>query len=172
MKSCCVMASDFRESKEITLFLYEKLRRLVEDYGIRRFYVGMMLATERTTAELLVGLSREFPELQIDAVLAWEGEADHWDEGERDHFFRLMASCRKEIILKPLGGSEQRFQRNLMMMNRSDLVFLVGEDDEVRFWARKKSKPLIHMKITPLMLIPDLSIVRDGEKCQNDAICP
>lgn len=164
MKSCCILSSDFRENRAFGLFLQEKLRRLVEDYGVRHFYVGMMLSPERTAAEILLGLQGEYPDLQIDAILAWEGEADHWCEAERDRFFRLMSQCRREIILRPLGDGEHRFQRNLMMMSKSDLVLLIGEDEETCFWARKKNKPLLRMKISPPTIIPDLAVVRGTQK--------
>ena len=126
-------------------------------------FCGVHRGDELNCLDQLLKIRPIYPNLKICAVFIHEEEARMWDEKDRELLFRAVSGCDEEWILHPFGGSEMRFQRNILMMNAADLVLLLKEDEEIEFWASKMRKPILKISGYPLQLIPDIHLYRDRD---------
>ncbi|MBQ1251730.1 MAG: DUF1273 family protein [Firmicutes bacterium] len=151
------------DEKEINVMLLQRVFSLLySDYGVRKIISGIHKGKELFALDHLLCKKEEFPFLKIHGVFTHEEEANLWDEKDREKLYHVIRNCDEEWILKPIYGKEMRFQRNIVMMNASDLVFLLGKDKEIVFWASKLKKPLLFMDESSGRVLPDLHLWRDN----------
>ena len=115
---------------------------------------------ELESLSCLVAKKHRYPKLEIEGVFTHEEEASSWLEEERETLYRIISQCSREVILRPVYGSEMRFQRNIMMMDLADVILLLGRDRETEFWAAKMKKPMIRLDMKNRKLIPEIRLYR------------
>ncbi len=163
MKTCAFIAGSTGSEPLSESFLKKQLALLYTDFGVEKILSGVHRGDELYCLEKLLEIRGICPNLRICAVFIHEEEAASWCERDREKLFRLVSACDEEWILRPFFGSEMLFQRNILMMNEADLVFLLKEDEETEFWASKMRKPVLKIAGNPRRLIPDIHLYRDGK---------
>lgn len=137
---------------------------LYYDFGVRKMLCGVHKGRELGALDYLLNKKKHYPNLKIHGVFTHEEEANLWNEKDREKLYHAIRFCDEEWILKPVYGNEMRFQRNIVMMDRCDLVFLLGRDREIEFWASKMKKPIIRIDTEQNSLIPSLHLYRNRKQ--------
>lgn len=160
MRTCAMIAGDHLTKQFFEDFFTKQVALLYYDFGIRKILCGVSHGTELTALNLMLEQRENFHDLKIDGVFTHEEEANNWDETDREMLYRAIARCDEELILKPVYGSEMRFQRNIVMMDIADLVLLIGFDQETEYWAGKMMKPLLKLDLEHKRMIPEIKLFR------------
>ncbi len=163
MKTCAVIAGADQRRIPDQMFLASLLKSLYYDFGVKKIIAGVHRGAELSALDFILKQKEDFPGLFVGGVFIHEEESSGWRENEREQLFRLISRCDEEWILHPFHGGEMRFQRNIMMMDRSDIVFLLGRDGETEFWAAKTKKPMLRSEMKPWRVVPDLRLYRKEE---------
>ena len=137
---------------------------LYNDFCVRKILCGVHKGRELGALDHVLNHKKYFPGLKIHGVFTHEEEANLWNETDREKLYHAIRFCDEEWILKPVYGNEMRFQRNIVMMDRCDLVFLLGRDREIEFWASKMKKPIFRIDTEQNSLIPPLHLYRKAEQ--------
>lgn len=160
MRVCAMIAGRGCGNGTVNALLERQLPILYHDFGIRKIIAGVHRGVELASLNFVLEIRKDFPDLKIDGVFTHEEEANLWDETDRETLYQVIARCDEELILKPIFGSEMRFQRNIVMMDLADLVLLLGRDGEVEFWATKLMKPIFKIDAAHRCFIPDVRLYR------------
>ncbi|HMM05614.1 MAG TPA: SLOG family protein [Clostridiales bacterium] len=160
MKICAMIAGSDRNLELYEDFFTKRVALLYYDFGIRKILCGVGRGTELEALNLILDRRQLYPAMKIDGVFTHEEEANHWRENEREMLYRVIARCDEELILKPVYGSEMRFQRNIVMMDIADLVLLIGDDTETEYWANRMMKPLLKLDPAKERMIPEIRLFR------------
>lgn len=158
MKTCAMIAGQKdTDLLDIELFA-EQIPILYHDFGIRKILSGVHRGKELSALDYLLKERKRFPRLKIHGVFTHEEEASFWEETDRERLYGAIRHCDGEWILKPVYGNEMRFQRNIVMMDSANLVFLLGRDTEIEFWASKLNKPLLRLDLAKRSLMPSIRL--------------
>lgn len=160
MKTCAMIAGNADKNDMITHLFFGQLDIFYRDYGVRRLISGVHRGVELNFLSRLIFEKHRYPKLNIEGVFTHEEEASSWLEEEREILYRIISQCSGEMILRPIYGSEMRFQRNIMMMDIADVVLLLGRDRETEFWAAKMKKPVVVLDLKEQKLIPEIRLYR------------
>lgn len=144
--------------------LKSQISILYDDFSVRKILCGVHKGRELGALDQILNLKNVFPKLKIHGVFTHEEEANLWNERDREKLYHAIRFCDEEWILKPVYGNEMRFQRNIVMMDRSDLVFLLGRDREIEFWASKMKKPIFRIDLEQNKLIPSVYLYRKNNQ--------
>lgn len=160
MRTCAMIAGNNRNLQLLEDFFTKRVALLYYDFGIRKILCGVGRGTELTALNLILDQRQLYPTMKIDGVFTHEEEASQWQESEREMLYHVIARCDEELILKPVYGSEMRFQRNIVMMDIANLVLLIGDDTETEYWANRMMKPLLKIDPAEERMIPDIKLFR------------
>lgn len=158
MKTCAMIAGKNDTYAIDTDLFVEQIPILYYDFGVRKILSGVHKGKELSALDCLLKQKNIFPHLKVHGVFTHEEEANLWDENDREKLYGAIRHCDEEWILKPVYGNEMCFQRNIVMMDSADLVFLLGKDTEIEFWASKLKKPMLRLDISKRSLIPAIRL--------------
>lgn len=160
MRTCAMISGKSGEGEINTDILAEHISVLYNDFGVRKILSGVHKGRELGALDYILKQKIRYPNLKVHGVFTHEEEANLWDENDRERLYHAIRYCDEEWILKPVYGNEMRFQRNIVMMDRSDIVFLLGRDREIEFWAVKLKKPLFRVDTANNEMIPNIRLFR------------
>ncbi len=163
MKSCCMIAGESDAEEHRMSSLNHILDRLITDFGIDCFFVGMERGAEQFCAETLLEKKKNH-NIDVHCVLTHEEQSSFWQESDRNRFFSIMERCDKELLLHPMAQGLARFYRDMVMMDICDFVFLLGKNQELCHWARRHDRPVLIFDTEHGKLYPDLRLYR-SELC-------
>lgn len=104
--------------------LREEIERVVTERKIRRFIIGMTLGADTYAAEIVLVLRDRYP-ITLECALAHEGQADRWEEPDRDRYFSIVERCDRETMLQTHYTLDCVFRRNRYMVDHSKLLLAV-----------------------------------------------
>lgn len=160
MKTCAMIAGRDDQTEIRNEYLENIIPLLYDDFHVRKILSGIHKGRELAALDFLLRKKRMFPRLRVHGVFTHEEEANLWNEGDREKLFHAIRNCDEEWILKPISGTEMRFQRNIVMMDTSDMIFLLGRDNEIEFWASKLKKPILRFNAECGEAIPNIRLFR------------
>ena len=114
MKTCAMIAGNADKKDMIPNLFFDQLDILYWDYGVHRLISGVHRGMELESLSCLVAKKHRYPKLEIEGFFTHEEEASSWLEEERETLYRIISQCSREVILRPVYGSEMRFQRNIL----------------------------------------------------------
>ncbi|MBQ4092358.1 MAG: DUF1273 family protein [Firmicutes bacterium] len=164
MRTCAMIAGRNDVEEVQSNILDHQIPILYYDFGVRKILCGVHKGRELGALDYILNEKNRFPNLKIHGVFTHEEEANLWNEKDREKLYHAIRFCDEEWILKPVYGNEMRFQRNIVMMDRCDIVFLLGRDREIEFWAAKMKKPIIRVDTVKNRLIPSVHLYRKSER--------
>ena len=102
-------------------------RRLREAYtlGCRTFLCGMAQGCDTYFAEAVLALRQEKPEINLVAMIPWQGQADRWKPDARRRYERLCAACDSVEILDPVYSAGSALRRNSAMIRQAQVLISV-----------------------------------------------
>jgi len=132
-KSCaltghCPARFSFGEDNDkcsmLKAILKEQIETLVNE-GITDFYTGMALGVDQWAASIVLGLKKKNPFIRLVAVLAYEGQANDWNEEQRNIYFNILPLCDDVITLQTQYTPLCMHECNKYLVYHSDRLLAV-----------------------------------------------
>lgn len=147
---------------QIKLAMEAQIIRMAEA-GITTFYTGMALGVDQWGAQIVLSRKRDFPHLQLVAVLPCETQANKWSPEQREQYFNILAECDDVITLNTHYTPSCMFERNRWLVDHTGFLLAVydggakGGTAYTVNYARQKERDII-------ALHPDtLAVMDNGE---------
>ena len=84
--------------------LKEKLRsliiRMIEEEGVTHFISGMAQGVDMYTAEIVLELKKQYPQITLECAIPYERQAAYWSEPLRNRYFSIAERCDQETMLQ------------------------------------------------------------------------
>ena len=137
-KVCCFISGAFMpffenkeedyNKKEITEKIKEEIKNLIEKENVNVFYTGMEEGADLFCAECVLSFKKN-NDISLNCVIPFEEQAKDYCEETRDLYFSVAQRCDNEIMLNKKRNFSCRKERDIYMIEKSDIVFL--------FWDMK-----------------------------------
>lgn len=90
--------------------------------GYQHFITGMSRGMDLWAAQCVLNFRRAYPFLTLEAAIPFPGQADRWNEKDRQIYQQILQNCDDSVILSPryTAGCMQR--RNCYMVDHASLV--------------------------------------------------
>jgi uncharacterized phage-like protein YoqJ len=125
--------------------LKEALRALIEQ-GVVDFYNGLALGFDLITAETLVELREEYPQIKLHGCIPFYGQETTFPKKDQERYVKLIKECDDTVILSEEYTKGCYFKRNDYMVARADVLFAYchaskgGAAYTVRAFTKKKGE--------------------------------
>lgn len=91
-------SEDYSLCKKIKRAMFEQFKRLYDEQGVRRYYVGGALGVDMWAGELILRLKEQpgYGDIELVVVLPFEGHDAKWDERSKrrmDFLLRMCSEC-------------------------------------------------------------------------------
>lgn len=98
------------------------------DVGYRNFISGMALGTDTYGAILVLGLQKQYPEMNLITAIPFEGQERMWKEKDQKLFRYIRHFSDKDVIVCDGGYHVSKMQtRNKWMVDNSGAVLAVWD---------------------------------------------
>lgn len=131
--------------------IMEQTEKLITQYGVTHFIVGMALGVDIYSAEIVLLLKEKYPQITLECAIPCETQCEKWSEPMRDRYFDIVKGCDEETMLQRHYTKDCMQKRNQYMVDKSDYVIAVwngkpsGTGNTVRY-AESKGKTVIRIR--------------------------
>lgn len=93
-------SEDYSLCKKIKRAMLEQFKRLYDEHGVRRYYVGGALGVDMWAGELILRLKEQpgYGDIELVVVLPFEGHDSKWDERSKRRMDFLLRMCSDCVI--------------------------------------------------------------------------
>ena len=125
--------------------LKASLRALLEE-GVQYFYNGLAVGFDLLTAELLIELRMEFPDLHLCGCIPFQGQERYFSAEDKRRYYKVLEECDDTVVFYSEYQRGCYFTRNDYMVEKADLLFAYcfsksgGAAYTVRAFQKKKGK--------------------------------
>jgi uncharacterized phage-like protein YoqJ len=142
-KACAITGHRILHKEFSRKRLTEALRDLILQ-GVEDFYNGLALGFDLITAETLVALRKEYPQIRIHGCIPFYGQENRFPAEDKERYVRLVKECDDTVVLSEDYTRDCYFKRNDYMVEHADVLFAYchskkgGAAYTVRVFTRKK----------------------------------
>ena len=134
--------------------MYRQAENLIVNCGVTRFMTGMGRGVDTYAAEIVLQLRKKYP-ITLECVLAYEAQAAHWIERERNRYFAIVSQSDKETMMQRRYSQDCLLKRDRYMVDQSGYVIAVwarnaGHTAQAFKYAQQRGRNII--LIDPLQL--------------------
>ena len=133
----------------LKLIMAQEIVKLIES-GVSLFYTGMAQGVDQWGAEIILSMKKQYPHIQLIAVLPCETQANRWSPAQRERYFNMLAVCDDVITLRAHYMPQCILERNRYMVDRADYLLAVydgsgkgGTAYTVRYVREKKREIIV-----------------------------
>lgn len=148
-------SEDYSLCKKIKRALLEQFKKLYDEQGVRRYFVGGALGVDMWAAEQILRLKEQpgYGDIELIVVLPFTGHDAKWDDRSRRRMDFILQMCSDCIVIGDADCRENYIKRNCYMVDHADFLVAVydnqrnmrsGTMQTVRY-AEKKSLPIIYI---------------------------
>ncbi len=108
--------------------LKQELGRVLEAVygrGFRHFLCGMAQGSDLMFGKAVLSLRQRYPDVKLEAAVPYPGQADEWDEAQRERYRNLLERCEIETVVQHGYTQVCMHRRNRYMVERSSLLIAV-----------------------------------------------
>lgn len=140
-----------KESLKLKDEIEKAIIHLIENENVIHFISGMAIGVDMISAELVLELKAQYPNITLECALPCETQAARWSEKYRNRYFTDIEQSDKETLLQTHYTNDCMMKRNKYMVDKSDFVIAVwngdasGTGNTVRY-AKENSKTIIQIK--------------------------
>ncbi|MEG1478130.1 MAG: hypothetical protein RSC20_01255 [Clostridiales bacterium] len=159
-KVCCIIPAEEDVSDGVSNDeIFRVIARITHDFGIDSFIIGTNLGMEQNILEYLIFSRNTAKKFTITGVIGAEEAATIWSETQRNRFFSLVACCDYELLLHPMHSDLAEFYKNLVIVDLADLIFIIGKDENLEYWVKKRNKKLLKFDLEDKVLVPNITLL-------------
>lgn len=131
----------------LKLIMANEIAKLIEK-GVFLFYTGMAQGVDQYGAEIILDMKRQYPHIQLIAVLPCETQANKWPPAQRERYFNILAVCNDVITLRAHYTPKCMLERNRYMVDQAEYLLAVydgGNEGGTAYtvhYARKKQRKI------------------------------
>lgn len=121
----------------------DEVRKLIEEEGVTHFISGMALGVDMYSAEIVLDLKKEYPQITLECAIPCENQSEKWREADRDRYFGLIEKCDKEKLIQTRYTPDCMEKRNKYMVDNANYIIAIwsgkpsGTGKTVRYAASK-----------------------------------
>lgn len=156
-------SEDYSLCKKIKRTMFEQFKKLYDEQGVRRYYVGGALGVDMWAGEILLRLKEqpEYSGIELFIVLPFEGHDIDWDDRSRRRMDFLIRHSTETVVVGTADEPSIAYkERNYYMVNHADCLLAVYDNDRsirsgtgmIVSYARKKQLSII-------LIHPDTGVV-------------
>ena len=122
------------------------------DEGCRRFYCGMANGCDMYFCEAVMELRAQRPDVTIEAVIPWEGQASRWGDNLRRRYDRLVSECDYQTLVQTHYSPDCMMRRNHYMVDHADVLLAVyngksGGTRSTMLYAMRRGLQIIELPV-------------------------
>ena len=132
---------DYSLCKKIKKAMQEQFKRLYNEKGVRRFYIGGSIGVHIWAGELILQMKAQpgYEDIELDIVLLFLGHSAKWDIRSRRRLDYLLKNCTEQLIVGDRSSPESYIKQNRYLVDRADFLVAVSDGEgEMVGYARKK----------------------------------
>lgn len=139
------MCADLKER------LFKKIKELADD-GATEFYSGMALGVDTWSAEAVLRLKEERPEIRLIAVIPCPEQDIRWSLKDKKRYHDILERCDKRMTISPKYTKDCMHKRNRVLVELCDILVAVfdGKEGGTKYtveYAQKKARNIILIPI-------------------------
>ena len=118
----------FSEDDPMCVDLKERLRSAIEEYilqGAENFYTGMARGVDTWSAEAVLELRRNYPDIKLHAVIPYKGQSDSWSVEDKLRYRKILNECDSRTITCPYYIRGCMMIRNRYLVDHCDVLLAV-----------------------------------------------
>lgn len=148
----------------LKLLMANEVVKLIEK-GVTQFYTGMAQGVDHYGAEIILHMKRQYPHIELIAVLPCETQANRWLPAQRERYFNILAACNDVITLRTHYTPQCMLERNRYLVNHAKYLLAVYDGSHVGGtaytvnYARKKQREITVIHPDSLVVSSDVSLV-------------
>lgn len=100
---------------------------LAYEQGFRHFLCGMARGSDMWFCEAVFRLCAAHPEVSVEAVIPYPGQADRWSEPERRRYQSLLERCHYRTVVQSAYSSGCMYRRNRYLVDHAALLIAVHD---------------------------------------------
>lgn len=148
---------DYSLCKKIKKAMLEQFKRLYNEKGVRRFYIGGAMGVHIWAGELILQMKDQpgYSDIELVVVLPFSGHDAKWDVRSRKRLRHLLQSCAESLTIGEGSSPENYIKQNRYLVDHAEFLIAVSDGEgEMVGYARKKG-------LGVLRIHPDTAVV-DG----------
>lgn len=124
-------SEDYSLCKKIKRAMLEQFKRLYDEHGVRRYYVGGALGVDMWAGELILRLKEQpgYGDIELVVVLPFEGHDSKWDERSKRRMDFLLRMCSDCVVIGKEDCRENYIKRNCYMVDHADYLVAVYDNE-------------------------------------------
>lgn len=126
-----IFKDDAPEVKYLKLFLKNKLQNLVEE-GLEWVLLQGQLGIEMWTAEVVLDLQQEYPELKLGVITPFQNHTERWNEQNQLKYQQIIegADFHDSVHHAPYEGPFQFKQTDQFILDHTDMTVLIYDEEQ------------------------------------------
>lgn len=146
-------SEDYSLCKKIKRAMFDQFKKLYDEQGVRRYYVGGALGVDMWAGELILRLKEQpgYGDIELVVVLPFEGHDAKWDERSQRRMAFIRQHSTETVVVGETDCRESYLARNRYMVDHADyLVAIYDNERKLRSgtmqtvgYAEKKRLPII-----------------------------
>ncbi|MGV2994715.1 DUF1273 domain-containing protein, partial [Streptococcus porcinus] len=126
-----IFKDDAPEVKYLKLFLKNKLQNLVEE-GLEWVLIQGQLGIEMWTAEVVLDLQQEYPELKLGVITPFQNHTERWNEQNQLKYQQIIegADFHDSVHHAPYEGPFQFKQTDQFILDHTDMTVLIYDEEQ------------------------------------------
>lgn len=126
-----IFKDDAPEVKYLKLFLKNKLQNLVEE-GLEWVLIQGQLGIEMWTAEVVLDLQQDYPELKLGVITPFQNHTERWNEQNQLKYQQIIegADFHDSVHHAPYEGPFQFKQTDQFMLDHTDMTILIYDEEQ------------------------------------------
>ena len=151
-------SEDYSLCKKIKQAMFEQFKKLYDEQGVRRYYVGGALGVDMWAGELILRLKEQsgYGDIELVVVLPFEGHDAKWDERSKRRMDFLRRMCSDCVVIGKEDCRENYIKRNRYMVDHAKVLLAIYDDDPTTFNGIRTIVNYADRKKLPVILIhPD-----------------
>lgn len=124
-------SEDYSLCKKIKRAMFEQFKKLYDEQGVRRYYVGGALGVDMWAGELILRLKEQpgYGDIELIVVLPFQGHDAKWDERSKRRMDFLLRMCSDCVIVGKEDCRESYIKRNCYMVDHADFLVAVYDNE-------------------------------------------
>ncbi|KOR13649.1 hypothetical protein AMC75_01880 [Staphylococcus carnosus] len=119
------------EIKYLKAFIENKLKSLIEE-GLEWVLIQGQLGIEMWTAEVVISLNEEYPDLKLGVIAPFENHIERWNEQNQIQYQKIIekADFTESVHHAPYEGPFQFKQTDQFMLDHTDMTVLLYDEEQ------------------------------------------
>lgn len=154
---------DYSLCKKLKRSMLEQFKKLYDEQGVRRYYVGGALGVDMWAGELILRLKEQpgYEDIELVVVLPFEGHDAKWDERSKRRMDFLRQMCSECVVIGTEDCRESYIMRNCYMVDHADYMVAVYDNERNLRSGTMQAVRYAEKKKLPIILVhPDTSNIK------------